>query len=112
MAILTMPKNIAPCTASSTWLKESLNMSYLLQPLDLHGVCVYHRFGLSVEQSSGLSNGHWLVVAHSKHVVEVRHWRQVAVGTAVVAGDLLSQLAVLWQCIGAPWVCLQQVITM
>ena len=111
VAIYTMPMHIAPYDVLSTCFKESLNVSYLLQPLDLHGVGIYNSIGLSVEQGSGLSNGHWLVVAHSKHLVEVRHWRQVTVGTAVIAGDLLSQLTVFWQCIATPWVCLQQVKT-
>lgn len=98
-------------TASLTQakLEQSWRVCHLLQPFDLHLVGRHPTSSsLGVEQGSSLYNGHRLVVTHSKHLVEVRHGGQVAPGTAVVARDLLSQLAVLWQRVGTPGIRLLQ----
>lgn len=94
-------------TAPNTSSQKCHELWYLLQPLDLHVVSVHHRLSVGVEQGSGLNNGHGLVVVHSKHVVEVRHGRQVTGRPVVGASDSLSQLAVLWQGIRSPRVLLQ-----
>jgi len=85
--------------------------SHLLKPLDLHVVGIYSGVSLGVEHSTSFTDGHGLVVLHSKHVVEIWHGGQVTPGPAVVATDLLCELAVLRQCIGSPRVCLHEAMT-
>ena len=82
-------------------------MKYLFQPLDLHVVSIHSCGSLGVEHGSSLSNGHWLVVVDSKHMVEIWHGCQIAAWPAVVASDLLRKLAILGQCVSPPWVGLQ-----
>jgi len=85
--------------------------SHLLKPLDLHVVGIYSGVSLSVEHSTSFTDGHGLVVLHSKHVVEIWHGGQITPRTAVVANDLLCQLAVLRQRIGSPRICLHEAVT-
>ena len=82
--------------------------THLLKPLDLHVISIHSGSSLGVEHGTSLTDGHGLVVLHSKHVVEVWNWGQVTAGPAVVANDLLCELAVLWQGVGSPGVCLQE----
>ena len=82
--------------------------THLLKPLDLHVISIHSGSSLGVEHGTSLTDGHGLVVLHSKHVVEVWNWGQVTAGAAVVANDLLCELAVLWQGVGPPGVCLHE----
>ncbi len=85
--------------------------SHLLKPLDLHVVGIYSGVSLGVEHSTSFTDGHGLVVLHSKHVVEIWHGGQVTPRPTVIANDLLRQLAVLRQRIGSPRICLHQAVT-
>jgi len=91
--------------------QQCMLYSHLLKPLDLHVVGIYSGVSLSVEHSTSFTDGHGLVVLHSKHVVEIWHGGQVTAGPTVVAYELLCELAVLWQCIGSPRVCLHEAMT-